>query len=181
MRVVNENKEKPTCNDPSHGCNKREFSTFSNLLRHQREKNGQNQKSRCTRCGAEFTRSTAMKGMGSPSFVFDRFSDTSQVIWMETSARRKEVVLHPHNHVEPPTFYAHVIFHLIPFTSHLSFRHKFASTGAYTMNHLEHHNIAAIRFCSGLILRRPKFRSFGPFQSQFQGLSLGYFFSYLSF
>ena len=42
-----------------HGCNGRQFSTFSNLLRHQREKNGTTPKVMCAVCGTEFTRTTA--------------------------------------------------------------------------------------------------------------------------
>lgn len=45
-----------------HGCNGRQFSTFSNLLRHQREKSGTAAKSYCPKCGAEFTRTTARNG-----------------------------------------------------------------------------------------------------------------------
>jgi hypothetical protein len=45
-----------------HGCNGRQFSTFSNLLRHQREKSGTASKSYCPKCGAEFTRTTARNG-----------------------------------------------------------------------------------------------------------------------
>lgn len=61
MRVVNQNqKPKPQCWE--HGCNGREFSTFSNLLRHQREKSGTAAKSYCPKCGAEFTRTTARNG-----------------------------------------------------------------------------------------------------------------------
>lgn len=52
-----EDHDKPRCWE--HGCNGREFSTFSNLLRHQREKAGTASKSNCTNCGAEFTRTTA--------------------------------------------------------------------------------------------------------------------------
>ncbi|KAL1976343.1 hypothetical protein VTN31DRAFT_2625 [Thermomyces dupontii] len=55
-RVV-ESRPKPQCWD--HGCNGREFSTFSNLLRHQRERSGAAAKSKCPHCGAVFTRSTA--------------------------------------------------------------------------------------------------------------------------
>jgi len=51
---------KPQCWD--HGCNGRQFSTFSNLLRHQREKSGTAPKSHCPKCGAEFTRTTARNG-----------------------------------------------------------------------------------------------------------------------
>ncbi|KAM3460515.1 hypothetical protein NHJ6243_005900 [Beauveria neobassiana] len=51
---------KPRCWE--HGCNGRQFSTFSNLLRHQREKSGQATKSTCPNCGAEFTRTTARNG-----------------------------------------------------------------------------------------------------------------------
>lgn len=58
-RVV-QPRQKPQCWD--HGCNGRQFSTFSNLLRHQREKSGQAAKSVCPRCGAEFTRTTARNG-----------------------------------------------------------------------------------------------------------------------
>jgi hypothetical protein len=49
--------EKNRCYD--HGCNGREYSTFSNLLRHQREQSGLSNKSHCPQCGADFTRSTA--------------------------------------------------------------------------------------------------------------------------
>ena len=42
-----------------HGCNGRQFSTFSNLLRHEREKSVIPAKSVCYRCGAEFTGRTA--------------------------------------------------------------------------------------------------------------------------
>lgn len=58
--VVLDRREKPRCYD--HGCNGREFSTFSNLLRHQREKSGTAAKSHCPNCGAEFTRTTARNG-----------------------------------------------------------------------------------------------------------------------
>ncbi|KAF1938063.1 hypothetical protein EJ02DRAFT_469236 [Clathrospora elynae] len=58
-RVLN-SRPKPRCFD--HGCSGREFSTFSNLLRHQREKSGTASKSYCPRCGAEFTRTTARNG-----------------------------------------------------------------------------------------------------------------------
>lgn len=53
-------RQKPQCWD--HGCNGRQFSTFSNLLRHQREKSGHAQKARCPHCGTEFTRTTARNG-----------------------------------------------------------------------------------------------------------------------
>uniref|UniRef100_A0A093VLC7 Zinc finger protein n=2 Tax=Talaromyces marneffei PM1 TaxID=1077442 RepID=A0A093VLC7_TALMA len=56
VRVL-ESRPKPQCWD--HGCNGREFSTFSNLLRHQRERSGAAAKSECPHCGAVFTRSTA--------------------------------------------------------------------------------------------------------------------------
>jgi hypothetical protein len=51
---------KPQCWD--HGCNGRQFSTFSNLLRHQREKSGSAMKAMCPHCGTEFTRTTARNG-----------------------------------------------------------------------------------------------------------------------
>ncbi|KAK5945960.1 hypothetical protein PMZ80_000099 [Knufia obscura] len=54
------NRQKPQCWD--HGCNGRQFSTFSNLLRHQREKSGTANKARCPHCGTEFTRTTARNG-----------------------------------------------------------------------------------------------------------------------
>jgi hypothetical protein len=57
---VMSHKPKPQCWE--HGCNGREFSTFSNLLRHQREKSGTASKSYCPKCGAEFTRTTARNG-----------------------------------------------------------------------------------------------------------------------
>ncbi|PGG99116.1 hypothetical protein AJ79_08680 [Helicocarpus griseus UAMH5409] len=40
-----------------HGCNGREFSSFGNLVRHQRERAGT--KSECPRCGKVFTRTTS--------------------------------------------------------------------------------------------------------------------------
>lgn len=59
VRVVH-SRPKPQCWE--HGCNGRQFSTFSNLLRHQREKSGVAAKSTCPNCGAEFTRTTARNG-----------------------------------------------------------------------------------------------------------------------
>ncbi|KAK3330838.1 hypothetical protein B0H66DRAFT_528179 [Apodospora peruviana] len=59
VRVV-QSRPKPQCWE--HGCNGRQFSTFSNLLRHQREKSGQAAKATCHKCGAEFTRTTARNG-----------------------------------------------------------------------------------------------------------------------
>ncbi|KAF4989311.1 hypothetical protein FDECE_14765 [Fusarium decemcellulare] len=59
VRVV-QSRPKPRCWE--HGCNGRQFSTFSNLLRHQREKSGQAAKATCPNCGAEFTRTTARNG-----------------------------------------------------------------------------------------------------------------------
>ncbi|OAA56602.1 hypothetical protein SPI_07609 [Niveomyces insectorum RCEF 264] len=59
VRVV-QGRPKPQCWE--HGCNGRQFSTFSNLLRHQREKSGQAAKAVCPNCGAEFTRTTARNG-----------------------------------------------------------------------------------------------------------------------
>lgn len=59
VKVI-QSRPKPRCWD--HGCNGRQFSTFSNLLRHQREKSGQATKSTCPNCGAEFTRTTARNG-----------------------------------------------------------------------------------------------------------------------
>lgn len=60
VRVVQGPRPKPQCWE--HGCNGRQFSTFSNLLRHQREKSGQAAKAVCPNCGAEFTRTTARNG-----------------------------------------------------------------------------------------------------------------------
>ncbi|MCJ1350992.1 MAG: hypothetical protein MMC33_000974 [Icmadophila ericetorum] len=59
-KIIDQRREKPQCFE--HGCNGREFSTFSNLLRHQREKSGTAAKSYCPHCGAEFTRTTARNG-----------------------------------------------------------------------------------------------------------------------
>jgi hypothetical protein len=42
-----------------HECDGRTFATFSNLLRHQREKEGLAPKFECADCRATFTRSTA--------------------------------------------------------------------------------------------------------------------------
>ncbi|KAG8527405.1 uncharacterized protein KY384_007557 [Bacidia gigantensis] len=58
--VILEQPKKPQCWD--HVCNGRTFSTFSNLLRHQREKSGSSSKSVCPRCGAEFTSKKARDG-----------------------------------------------------------------------------------------------------------------------
>ena len=57
--VIQDRRAKPRCFD--HGCNGREFSTFSNLLRHQREKAGVGAKSYCPNCGAAFSRITTLK------------------------------------------------------------------------------------------------------------------------
>ena len=59
VRVLG-SRPKPQCWD--HGCNGRQFSTFSNLLRHQREKSGTAAKSECPHCGTVFTRTTARNG-----------------------------------------------------------------------------------------------------------------------
>jgi hypothetical protein len=53
-------KPKPCCWE--HGCDGRQFSTWSNLIRHQREKSEQARKFSCPECGAEFTRVTARNG-----------------------------------------------------------------------------------------------------------------------
>ncbi|KAF1920637.1 hypothetical protein BDU57DRAFT_437545 [Ampelomyces quisqualis] len=74
-RILN-SRPKPQCWE--HGCNGRQFSTFSNLLRHQREKSGTASKSFCPRCGAEFTRTTARNGhMAHDKCKPRRPSDTS--------------------------------------------------------------------------------------------------------
>ncbi|KAI2628319.1 hypothetical protein GGS21DRAFT_492640 [Xylaria nigripes] len=62
VRVV-QSRPKPQCWE--HGCNGRQFSTFSNLLRHQREKSGQAAKASCPNCGAEFTRTTVSQWVAS--------------------------------------------------------------------------------------------------------------------
>ena len=59
VRVISRYPE-PRCWE--HGCNGRRFSTFSNLLRHQREKSRVVEKSSCPNCGVEFTRTTARNG-----------------------------------------------------------------------------------------------------------------------
>lgn len=75
-RVLN-SRPKPQCWE--HGCNGRQFSTFSNLLRHQREKSGTAAKSYCPRCGAEFTRTTARNGhMAHEKCKPRRTSDTTR-------------------------------------------------------------------------------------------------------
>lgn len=48
---------KPRCWD--HGCNGREFSSRSNLVRHKKEKEGEAAKVVCPLCGAVFSRSSA--------------------------------------------------------------------------------------------------------------------------
>ncbi|KAK5093819.1 hypothetical protein LTR70_001541 [Exophiala xenobiotica] len=73
------NRQKPQCWD--HGCNGRQFSTFSNLLRHQREKSGTANKARCPHCGTEFTRTTARNGHmygGKCKGVSDQEKDTAK-------------------------------------------------------------------------------------------------------
>lgn len=59
VRVV-QSRPKPQCWE--HGCNGRQFSTFSNLLRHQRQESGQATKMSCPFCGAEFKGTTARNG-----------------------------------------------------------------------------------------------------------------------
>lgn len=70
VRMVN---DRPKAQCWEHGCNGRQFSTFSNLLRHQREKSGKAQKSTCDRCGAEFTRTTARNGINSRRILSKAF------------------------------------------------------------------------------------------------------------
>jgi len=48
---------KPQCWE--HGCNGRQFSTSSNLLRHQRQKSGNAVRHKCPNCSASFTRKMA--------------------------------------------------------------------------------------------------------------------------
>jgi len=48
---------KPQCWE--HGCNGRQFSTSSNLQRHQRQKSGNAVRHECPKCGASFTRKMA--------------------------------------------------------------------------------------------------------------------------
>ncbi|KAI1753971.1 hypothetical protein F4782DRAFT_494611 [Xylaria castorea] len=54
---LTERDEKPRCWE--HGCNGREFSSKSNLMRHMKEKSGASNKCTCPLCGAIFTRSSA--------------------------------------------------------------------------------------------------------------------------
>ncbi|KAI0478153.1 hypothetical protein F4859DRAFT_478746 [Xylaria cf. heliscus] len=54
---LTEHDEKPRCWE--HGCNGREFSSRSNLIRHMKEKSGASNKCTCPLCGAIFTRSSA--------------------------------------------------------------------------------------------------------------------------
>lgn len=56
---ASQGRPKPQCWE--HGCNGRQFSTFSNLLRHQREKSGQVEAS-CPDCAAEGFPTRAWKG-----------------------------------------------------------------------------------------------------------------------
>lgn len=55
--ISTERDEKPRCWE--HGCNGREFSSKSNLMRHMKEKSGASNKCTCPLCGAIFTRSSA--------------------------------------------------------------------------------------------------------------------------
>ncbi|KAK5995999.1 putative C2H2-type zinc-finger transcription factor orf8 [Cladobotryum mycophilum] len=56
VRVV-QSRPRPRCWE--HGCNGREFSTFGDLLQHQRENSRQVAKITCPSCGAEFASTTA--------------------------------------------------------------------------------------------------------------------------
>lgn len=56
-RLIMDRDEKPRCWE--HGCNGREFSSKSNLMRHMKEKSGASSKCTCPLCGAIFTRSSA--------------------------------------------------------------------------------------------------------------------------
>lgn len=88
VRVV-QSRPKPQCWE--HGCNGRQFSTFSNLLRHQREKSGQAAKATCPNCGAEFTRTTVSF---TPSCLNKSYTNLStrlaMVIYFTTSASSDE-------------------------------------------------------------------------------------------
>ena len=55
--VAIETAKEPQCWD--HGCNGRQFNTFGDLLRQQRESSNTPRKHTCHRCDAEFTRKTA--------------------------------------------------------------------------------------------------------------------------
>ncbi|KAI1292753.1 hypothetical protein F5Y03DRAFT_388183 [Xylaria venustula] len=57
IEQLEERDEKPRCWE--HGCNGREFSSKSNLMRHVKEKSGASNKCTCPLCGAIFTRSSA--------------------------------------------------------------------------------------------------------------------------
>jgi hypothetical protein len=52
-----QSRPKPRCWE--HGCKGRQFSSYSNLSRHQREKSGLTVKASCPWCGITFTRTTA--------------------------------------------------------------------------------------------------------------------------
>ncbi|KAI1412165.1 hypothetical protein F5Y13DRAFT_48281 [Hypoxylon sp. FL1857] len=88
VRVV-QSRPKPQCWE--HGCNGRQFSTFSNLLRHQREKSGQAAKATCPNCGAEFTRTTVCSKL---RLVY-RFTNSpfrpAMDIYFTTSASKGEI------------------------------------------------------------------------------------------
>lgn len=88
VRVV-QSRPKPQCWE--HGCNGRQFSTFSNLLRHQREKSGQAAKATCPNCGAEFTRTTVCS---KPSLLIESpanlYSRLVMDICFTTSASKDE-------------------------------------------------------------------------------------------
>lgn len=59
VKIV-QSRPKPQCWE--HGCNGHQFTTFHNLIRHQREKGVQTLKSSCPNCGVEFVRTTAQNG-----------------------------------------------------------------------------------------------------------------------
>ncbi|KAG6353360.1 hypothetical protein INS49_007440 [Diaporthe citri] len=60
VRVV-QSRPKPQCWE--HGCNGRQFSSFSSLLRHQRQRSGDFEAS-CPDCGAKFNRVSARNEFG---------------------------------------------------------------------------------------------------------------------
>ena len=73
---INTEAKKPQCWD--HGCEGRQFSTSSNLLRHQREKSGSSTKQVCTSCGVEFTRKSALEAHSAHEKCFAKVENNAE-------------------------------------------------------------------------------------------------------
>lgn len=102
VRLV-QSKPRPQCWE--HGCNGRQFSTFRNLLRHQREKSGPAAKASCPDCGAEFNRTTALNGHLLHRSCRQKHTESPPVIekYRVMSAARRQEFGEPMDSVSSPT------------------------------------------------------------------------------